>query len=284
MTDDAPITPSRLRQWPLPDPGGSKHSRGHALLIGGARATPGAMLLAGIAALRVGAGVLAMAVPDDVAVPLAVTMPEASVSGWGTATSIDAAVLEPLLERADAITIGPGIDDADVAKALVRHVSAADHSGPVLLDAYAIGVLGDPEDDEAKALAGRLVLTPNGSEAELLLDDDPGGRSDAECALAIADRWDAVVSYAGMVATVDGDVHEISTGHPGLGTSGSGDVLAGAIGGLLARGTDPVRAACWGTYLHAAAGDRLAARVGRLGFLARELLDELPLVLTELQA
>ncbi|PZS15751.1 MAG: hypothetical protein DLM57_12035 [Pseudonocardiales bacterium] len=60
----------------------------------------------------------------------------------------------------------------------------------------------------------------------------------------------------------------VSTGHAGLGTSGSGDVLAGAVAGLLARGTDPVRAACWGTYLDAAAGDRLAARVGRLGFLA----------------
>jgi NAD(P)H-hydrate repair Nnr-like enzyme with NAD(P)H-hydrate dehydratase domain len=76
----------------------------------------------------------------------------------------------------------------------------------------------------------------------------------------------------------------VSSGHPGLGTSGSGDVLAGAIGGLLARGTQPMQAAAWGTYLHAAAGDRLAARVGRLGFLARELLDELPLLLTELQA
>jgi hydroxyethylthiazole kinase-like uncharacterized protein yjeF len=286
MTDEAPITPGLLRQWPLPDPGGSKHSRGHALIIGGARATPGAVLLAGVAALRVGAGVLVMAVPDDIAVPLAVTVPEASVTGWGgrTTSEFDHEVLGPLIEKADSVTIGPGIDDADVAKALVRHMAAADFSGPVLLDAYALGVLDDPKRDEATALAGRLVLTPNQSEAAILLDDDPDGRSDAECAREIAGRWDAVVSYAGVVATATGDIHEIATGHPGLGTSGSGDVLAGAVGGLLARGADGVRAACWGTYLHAAAGDRLAARVGRLGFLARELLDELPLVLTELQA
>ena len=73
-------------------------------------------------------------------------------------------------------------------------------------------------------------------------------------------------------------------GHPGLGTSGSGDVLAGAITGLLARGASADQAACWGTFLHAVAGDRLAARVGRLGFLARELVDQLPIVLTETEA
>ena len=73
-------------------------------------------------------------------------------------------------------------------------------------------------------------------------------------------------------------------GHAGLGTSGSGDVLAGAIAGLLARGADLAQAACWATFLHAVAGDRLAARVGRLGFLARELVDQLPIVLTETEA
>ena len=73
-------------------------------------------------------------------------------------------------------------------------------------------------------------------------------------------------------------------GHAGLGTSGSGDVLAGAVAGLLGRQVEPAQAMCWGTYLHAAAGDRLAPHVGRIGFLARELVDELPRVLTELQA
>ena len=74
----------------------------------------------------------------------------------------------------------------------------------------------------------------------------------------------------------------MGVGHSGLATSGSGDVLAGAVGGLLARGAEPAQAACWAKYLHAAAGERLAARIGRLGFLAREVLAELPLVLSEL--
>jgi NAD(P)H-hydrate repair Nnr-like enzyme with NAD(P)H-hydrate dehydratase domain len=74
---------------------------------------------------------------------------------------------------------------------------------------------------------------------------------------------------------------KITTGYGGLGTSGSGDVLAGAIAGLRARGTTSAQAACWGTHLHASAADRLASRLGPLGFLARELADELPALMLE---
>lgn len=76
----------------------------------------------------------------------------------------------------------------------------------------------------------------------------------------------------------------MGAGNGGLATSGSGDVLVGAVAGLLGRTGDADQATCWGTHVHAAAGDRLAARVGTLGFLARELLPELPVVLSELGA
>jgi hydroxyethylthiazole kinase-like uncharacterized protein yjeF len=296
VSDAVPVTPDLLRRWTLPDAGTSKRSRGQALIIGGAAATPGAVMLAGMAALRVGAGVLAMAVPDPVAVSVAVAVPESSTSGWGgpAAGDVRAGVLDALLARADSVTVGPGVDDAEVAKVLVRHVARSGFAGPVVLDAYALGVLDQVDDGVASALAGRLVLTPNRTETARLVgeraddseDEDAGedADSDRDRAEDVARRWKAVVSCYGVIAAPDGDTHVVSSGHPGLGTSGSGDVLAGAIGGLLARGTDPVPAAAWGTYLHATAGDRLAARVGRLGFLARELLDELPLVLTELQA
>jgi NAD(P)H-hydrate repair Nnr-like enzyme with NAD(P)H-hydrate dehydratase domain len=118
----------------------------------------------------------------------------------------------------------------------------------------------------------------------LLRVDDPGDRDGADVAAAVADRYGATVSYESWVAEPGGRRWIVPAGHPGLGTSGSGDVLAGAIGGLLARGADPAQAACWGTYLHSVAGDRLAARVGRLGFLARELVAELPLVIVETEA
>jgi NAD(P)H-hydrate repair Nnr-like enzyme with NAD(P)H-hydrate dehydratase domain len=87
-----------------------------------------------------------------------------------------------------------------------------------------------------------------------------------------------------VIAAPDGRCWWTSTGSGGLGTSGSGDVLAGAVAGLLARGADLDQATCWGTHLHGAAGDRLAARVGPLGYLARELVEQLPLALVELSA
>jgi ADP-dependent NAD(P)H-hydrate dehydratase len=285
-----PITPALLREWGLPDPGGSKHSRGHAVVIGGAQATPGAVLLSGLAALRVGAGVLAMLVPEQVAVPLAIAIPEAAVTGWQDPVDeslgeADRRHLTEQLGRAGAVLAGPGLDSAGQAKVLVAALADGLPSHvPVVLDAYALGVLPDLSGPASK-LAGRAVLTPNQVEAGYLLEDELDDDHDpVEVARRLADRWRSAVSYQGVVCAPDAPDRIVSTGHAGLGTSGSGDVLAGAITGLLARGVEPERAACWGTYLHAAAGDRLAARVGPLGFLARELLDELPLVLTELQA
>lgn len=157
-------------------------------------------------------------------------------------------------------------------------------SASMVLDASALGALAGSQVDVA-ALAGRLVLTPNMAELALLSGTDEQDIDDTQAAVqAIAARYRCVVSCHGFVAGPEGECFEVGAGHAGLGTSGCGDVLAGAISGLLARGADPLQATCWGTYLHAAAGDRLAARVGRLGFLARELLTEIPLVLTELAA
>lgn len=282
------VTPTLLREWPLPESGGSKYSRGHILVIGGARSTPGALLLAGIASLRVGAGALAVAVPEDVAISVAIAVPEAAVTGWpeltGGLSAADRQGFTELLQRASAVLLGPGLDNPDLATLFLALI--ADELAPrvpVVLDAYALGVL--PERAEAVAsFAGRVVLTPGHDEAARLLGADLADDEDAaQVAKSLADEWDAVVSYHGVVAEPRATIRVVATGDVGLGTSGSGDVLSGVIAGLLARGADPVRAACWGTYLHAAAGGRLAAR-GRLGFLARELLDEVPLVLTELQA
>lgn len=272
MTDV--VSPALLRDWPLPGAGGSKHARGHVVVVGGSAATPGAVLLAGLAALRVGAGVLALAVPEPVAIPLAVAVPEAMVQPLGAAT-------RELVADATAVLIGPGFDAPDPTReALELVLPAVPDDACVVLDAFALGVLPDVA-ALAAPLAGRLVLTPNDSEAGRLLDcDEPP----EDAALQLARRFGAAVSHSGVVATPDGTSRAVDTGHAGLGTSGSGDVLAGAVAGVAARGADPGQAASWATYAHAAAGDRLAARVGRLGFLARELLDELPLVLTELES
>ena len=280
------ITPGALREWPLPQPGGSKRSRGRIVVVGGSPSTPGAAMLAGLAALRVGAGVLSMAVAEPVAAAVAAAVPEASVHGLPAIAgrADDPERLAAAVAGSDTVVVGPGLDDPEVSRRVVAGVlDALEPDTRLVVDAFALGVL--PELPGVERIAGRAVLTPNRAEAARLLErDDVEGRDGAEVAADLAARYGATVSYESWVADPDGRGWTVPAGHPGLGTSGSGDVLAGAVGGLLARGADPARAACWGTHLHSTAGDRLAARVGRLGFLARELVAELPLVLVETEA
>lgn len=266
------VTPGLLRDWPLPEPDGDKHSRGTVVVIGGGAATPGAVLLAGTAALRAGSGVLQIQCSPQVATAVAVQMPEARVTGWSVADGVD---------HAAAVAIGPGLDDMEQTGALLRSVAGA--AGPALvIDAYALAALAK----QPELLHGRTtpsVLTPNGTEAAILLGrdqiDDP-----AAAAITIARRYQAVTALRGHIATPDGRRWREEGGDTGLGTSGSGDVLAGLIAGLIARGASADQACCWGTHLHAMAGQRLAARCGRTGFLARELPAEAAAGLAALMA
>ncbi|MFF1383946.1 NAD(P)H-hydrate dehydratase [Arthrobacter sp. NPDC058288] len=313
-----PVTPTMLRDWPLPGGGSGKDDRGSVLVIGGARKTPGAALLAGTAALRAGAGRLTLAVAVSTAVHVAVALPEAGVVGLaetddGAVEGSGVSVLAEELKKAAAVLVGPGLDDLGEAESLLRELLKLDSrsadgdegrdadggsgKGPaVVLDAYALGCLPGLV-DELEPWAGRLILTPNITEAGILL-----GREVEELHQGVAEiagRYGAVVSCQGVIAgpgpegkqdgspgdesgSAEIQLWEITTGYGGLGTSGSGDILAGAIAGLRARGTSDAQATCWGTHLHAAAGDRLASRLGSLGYLARELADELPALMMEL--
>ncbi|MCW2642929.1 MAG: NAD(P)H-hydrate dehydratase [Dactylosporangium sp.] len=282
------ITPRLLREWPLPIPGSSadKGARGTVLVVGGSRFTPGAVLLAGVAALRAGAGVLQLAVAESTAAALSIQVPEALVVGLpetaeGSVAGRLPERLADLAAKARAIAVGPGLDNVDETAALLRHVLGA--AGPdtaMVLDAYALGALSHDPD----LLAGRqrpVVLTPNLTEAEYLLGREPDDDL-SRSAAALADRYGAVVSLFGHIAAPDGRTWREESGDAGLGTSGSGDVRAGIVAGLLSRGADPAQAACWGAYAHAASGQRLAPRFGRIGFLAREILDEVPHTIAEL--
>jgi ADP-dependent NAD(P)H-hydrate dehydratase len=278
------VTPQSLRDWPLPEveDGGDKQARGTALVVGGSASTPGALLLAGLAALRVGAGKLQVVTVEATSVALALAAPEAAVVGVPTSDgSLPPAAAEEVVsrsERASALILGPGLLDQDGAHALLRAVLPALSDTPVVLDGVALRALaGHP------ALLDGIdaVLTPNTHEVRALLGgEELEGR---EAAQAVAQRYGATVSSPGWVAAPDGRAWRVEAGGVGLGTSGSGDVLAGLVGGALARGAEPAQAATWGQYLHSAAGDLLTARLGRVGFLARELLDEVPTVLGQLR-
>jgi len=264
-----PVTEALLRGWSLPGPGDSKKSRGDVVVVGGSRSSPGAVLLAGEAALRVGAGRVALVVPRSIDAQVGIALPEAGI--LALPDEADAPLDGDLGERirtADAVLVGPGFSDADETRATLEAVAAA---GPrlLVLDAFALGVL--PDIDRG-SLPADVILNPNKDEARILLGrelvDEVADVRD------IAREFEAVVNCYGVVAAPRGAVWQLQEGDGGLGTSGSGDVLAGAIAGFAARGVEPAEAAVWGSWTHARAGARLSERIG-VGFLARDLAREL---------
>lgn len=284
-----PITPALLRGWPLPEPSGTKYSRGQVLVVGGDRSTPGAAMLAGLSSLRMGAGRLTLAVAASVAAQVAVAVPESGTTaldddaaGAITGEQADGRLAKDL-DRADCVLLGPGLGNPDGAALLLTGVCRElPDDVPVLLDAFGATVLPDVDASARKRLAGRLVLTPNRGELAHLLEHDELDEGDVpEASRTVAQRYDAVVGCDTWIT--DGtDFWQVTTGDTGLGTSGSGDVVAGAVAGLLSRGAELTQALAWGKYVHAAAGDALAARFGRVGFLASEIPPELPLIMRTL--
>ncbi|WP_110181854.1 NAD(P)H-hydrate dehydratase [Nocardioides solisilvae] len=283
------LTPSVLRDRPLPRPGDDKHARGQVLVVGGGLATPGAVLLAGESALRAGAGKLQVATVAGTAPAVAVALPEAAVHGLPerngeVSPEATARVLE-VAHGCDAVLLGTGAGDVEAAASLLeRLVPRLD--GPVVLDALGSSFL-TRHPDGLHHLAGRSVLTVNPVElartahrSEEEVAADPVG-----VAREVAAASRVVVVCGGTekhVVGPDGEAWVVPGGGPGLGVSGSGDVQAGVVAGLLARGADPALAALWGAHLHARAGERLASAVGNVGFLARELPGQVPALLAEL--
>ena len=269
------VTPDLLREWGLPDPGNSKKTRGRVMVVGGSRRSPGAILLAGEAALRVGAGRLGLVVPLSIEAQIGVVIREAAVFALPEqATDPIEGHLRDELAAADAVLVGPGFDEPDETRATLEAVADSDVSC-LVLDAFALGVLTDVERGR---LPEALVLNPNEEEAALLLGRDLGEDRVADLT-EIAARYSAVVNCYGTVVTAAGESWNVPHGGAGLGTSGSGDVLAGAIAGMAARGLSPERAAVWASWAHAVAGDRLTRDPG-LGFLAGDLARELTPTIT----
>jgi hydroxyethylthiazole kinase-like uncharacterized protein yjeF len=289
------VTPALLRRLapPAPDASGDKNARGQVLAIGGSTRVPGALLLSGVAALRAGAGKLQLATSRAVAGALGVAVPEAMVVGLPSTRTGEiagaraATLLAPIVAEADAVLLGPGMSDSRAAHALLAAlVRRLGDEAVLVVDAGGITGLRD-DVDVFSALGGRVVMTPHAGEMATLLDVDKGEveAEPARIARAAARRFGATVALKGpesWIAEPDGTLYHYAGGTVGLATSGSGDTLAGIVAGLAARGTAATHAAVWGAWLHGAAGKALARRLGPVGFLARELLDEIPAIMWKL--
>jgi hydroxyethylthiazole kinase-like uncharacterized protein yjeF len=281
------LTAAELARHPLaPLASGDKDSHGTILIIAGSRDVPGAPLLTAHAAMRAGAGKLQLAAPDDIAVPLGIAMPEAMVVGFATARdggfarSAVSALLEQAAE-ADAIVAGPALRGNRAAERLAGELCRLGR--PLALDAALLHALPEHKGAARRATVTPVLLPHAGELASLLgcdereVEADPLGHG-----RACAARYDCVVLVKGVqshVVAPDGAAWKYRGGGPGLGVSGSGDVLAGLVGGLLARGAAPLTAVLWGVWLHGEAGRALAKKVGPSGFLARELPGEVPALL-----
>ena len=271
---------------PVHGDGTTKNSRGHVVIVGGARLVPGAPRLTAEAALRAGAGKVQVATIASAAILLGVMLPEAGIialpeDGDGEIAAPDAGPMHQPLDRCDTVVIGPGMGSRDAAIACARAAGAVTQAA-IILDAAAIA--GAPPLRER--WTGDLVLTPNHQEMALLLDTDEAAIADdpAAAALDAAQRFGATVLLKGRdthVAQPDGGPLYFPGGGVGLATGGSGDVLAGAVAGLLSRGASPLIAAGWGIWLHGQAARRLAAEPGPIGFLARELPGQFPRLLPQ---
>lgn len=290
------ITCELLRGWPLPraddgaDVGRGKESRGRVLVAGGSIEVPGAIVLAGVAALRAGAGKLQIATCRDVAPAVAVAVPEARVIGLPQSESGDidpsgAARLASAVGGVAAALIGPGMLDIATVQELMRRLLPHARGTALVLDAGALSCLADRK-EALHHLDGAVVLTPHPGELALMLGreenavtGDPLGS--ARGAAAELRAIVALKSARTYVAAPDGTAYCDADGPIGLATSGSGDTLAGVIAGLLARGAEPAQAAVWGVYLHSGAGRVMTARMGKVGFLAREMLAEIPALLAQ---
>jgi hydroxyethylthiazole kinase-like uncharacterized protein yjeF len=277
---------------PQPDEGGDKEERGRVLVVGGATEMPGAVVLAATAALRAGAGKLQIATCRSIAQSVAVAVPEARVFALpetraGAIAVSAAGEISKRAGRVNAVLIGPGMIDEDSVARLVQKVLPQTGKATVVLDAAALSCFTE----SAQCLHGlecKAVLTPHAGEMAMMLGISKSAvtRDPLATAREAARSLRAVVALKGAETHIA--AHNVSksycnrTGNVGLATSGSGDTLSGIVTGLAARGATPLQATVWGVYLHACAGDVLLKRMGRLGYLARELLAEVPALMSKL--
>ena len=284
-----PLSAETLRSYKLPahEDGDDKEDRGRLLVIAGSREVPGAALLAGVAGLRAGAGKLQIATAASVAVPMAIAVPEARVIGHEETDEgcVAPGAVDKLVEHARdaaAVVIGCGMQFGPSLDALLDALLGCGLEGALVLDAAVLGSLG--ERGGSIRACGKAIVLPHAGEMARLLDCDreevnadplAAARRAAELLGAVA----VIKGGSSFIVAPDGQAFRYEGGGVGLATSGSGDTLAGIVGGLAARGADPLTATLWGVYLHGEAGRRLSQEVGKVGFLAREIVDHVPALL-----
>ena len=274
-----------------------KGSYGHLLLIGGSETKPGAILMTGRAALRTGAGLVTVALPDKAFKKFPKNFlelmyePLPSTSS-GTLSRKGWKKLQKIMEGKSVVAAGPGMGVNGDTKTIIANLlkgkggSQTAPTIPIVLDADALNCVA--------AIGPRLlnkrpnvVVTPHPGEMVRLTGkkilEVQANRLEVARKFAVNNGVHLVLKgFRTVIANPKGEVFINSTGNPGMATGGMGDVLTGIIGSLIAQGMELEKAIVAGVYLHGKAGDRVAARLGDRGLLASDIIDEIPHTLKEL--
>ncbi|UUR06991.1 NAD(P)H-hydrate dehydratase [Sphingomonas glaciei] len=289
MSEPVELDPDTLKRYPLPPiAGGDKDERGSILIIAGSREVSGAALLTAMGAMRSGAGRLQIVTVASAAPGLSISMPEAMVTGMaeGRDGGFAPSTVKPIAERAaqaDVVVAGPGMRGNKSTEALAEALVGGGQ--PLVLDAALLHALPARRGEVQRAECPTILLPHSGEMASLLGCDEAEVDADPVAAgRRCTERYDCLTLVKGVqshIVAPDGRAFRYPGGGPGLGVSGSGDTLAGIVGGLLARRADPLAALLWGVWCHGEAGRRLGERIGTLGFLAREIPGEVPGILRD---
>ncbi|MBI3332651.1 MAG: NAD(P)H-hydrate dehydratase [Candidatus Omnitrophica bacterium] len=262
-----------------------KGDYGHVLVVAGSIGLTGAPVLCALAALRAGAGLVTVGVPESVYFIIASKLNEAMVyplpeSPAGTLSPHSVERLAPLLARADVVALGPGLSQEPPAMRAVQRL-VAETELPVVLDADGVNAFSGAARRRLSKARVPVVITPHPGEMARLLGTTIQAvqRSRLRIAAKTARELRAVVVLEGhrsVVASATGRTYVNSTGNPGMATAGMGDMLTGIIAAFIGQGSDPFEAARAGVHLHGLAGDIAARRVGQPSLIASDLLAALP--------
>ncbi len=257
---------------------GHKGTFGTTLIVGGSADYLGAPVLSARAALRIGSGLVGLAVPQALRQLGAIHLPEATFPKMPDVETLSVDSVRPIADRfarTHALLVGPGLGrDSDD---FLHTLFAQSNLPPLVVDADGLNYLAQ-QPDWWRLLPPNTILTPHPAEMGRLVGRDIRSEQRFELACMMAQRWGHVVVLKGaytVVASPAGPATLIPIATPALAVAGSGDVLAGAIAGLLAQRLTPYAAAVAGAYVHAAAGQRLAEAGGNSGHLASEIAEAL---------
>ena len=267
----------------LPDrkPDSHKGDYGKILLLCGSRGYTGAAALAAMGALRSGAGLVYLAVPESIYAIEACKLTEAIVlplpDEGGTIAMSALPEIRRLLPKMDAVLIGCGLGQSEGTRAVLETV-LREFSGPVVVDADGINLLAKHMDILRERHAP-TILTPHAGEFVRIGGDNKADRVSET--LRFAMKYGCILLLKGQETVIsDGkETYVNQTGNPGMAVGGCGDVLSGIIVSLLGQGIEPLKAAACGAWLHGKAGDICAEKIGQYGMLPTDLVEVLPRLL-----